>query len=165
MNASQVESMTLHSMAELQDAWVKLLDPVPWQWFMTLTFRDEIHPEAADKRFRHLISMGNRELYGPRWAKKEKGIAWARAIEKQRRGVIHMHALVSGVGDLSPLSFMARWHELSGFSKIEPIRNSLAVRRYVSKYVRKGGEIDIGGCWPTVPHLKSKPSPPKVPAR
>jgi hypothetical protein len=157
--------MESQPMEELQDAWVGFLDRVPWQWFATLTFRDEVHPEAADKRFKHLISMGNREIYGPRWAKKRKGIIWARAIETQRRGVIHMHALLSGVDELNPLTFMLRWSELSGFSKIEPVRCSLAVRQYVTKYVRKGGEIDIGGCWPSPSPSESAPSPPEVPAR
>ena len=149
----------------LQDGWIELLGRVPWEWFATLTFREEISPAAADKRFRTLISMGNREIYGPRWSKKRKGIIWARAIETQRRGVIHMHALLSGVGGLSPLSFRLRWNELSGFSKIELPRNSLAVRRYVTKYVRRGGEIDIGGCWPRSLIPASLPSPPEVRAR
>jgi hypothetical protein len=150
---------------DLQSAWIELLGRVSWEWFATLTFREEISPAAADKRFRTLISMGNRELYGPRWSKKRKGIIWARAIETQRRGVIHMHALLNGVGGLSPLLFRLRWNELSGFSKIESPRSSLAVRRYVTKYVRKGGELDIGGCWPRSLISASMPSSLEVRAR
>ena len=66
-----------------------------------------MHPAAADKRFRVLISQANRVLYGH------------------------------------------RWHELAGFARIEPIDSAAAVARYVSKYVVKGGEIDMGG--PLVP--------------
>jgi hypothetical protein len=80
--------MAPNSAVGLQDGWIELLGRVSWEWFATLTFREEISPAAADKRFKHLISMGNRALHGPRWAKKRKGIIWARAIEIQRRGVI-----------------------------------------------------------------------------
>ena len=44
---------------------------------------------------------------------------------------------------------MDRWHELAGYARIEPIESAAAVSRYVSKYVVKGGEIDMGG--PLVP--------------
>jgi hypothetical protein len=36
------------------------------------------------------------------------------------------------------------WNELAGFARIEAIRDSTAVRRYVSKYVVKGGELELG---------------------
>ena len=44
---------------------------------------------------------------------------------------------------------MDRWNELAGFARIEPIESAAAVSRYVSKYVVKRGEIDMGG--PLVP--------------
>jgi hypothetical protein len=53
------------------------------------------------------------------------------------------------VGDLRRLYWMDRWHELAGYARIEPIESTAAVSRYVSKYVVKGGEIDLGG--PLVP--------------
>jgi hypothetical protein len=37
------------------------------------------------------------------------------------------------------------WNELAGFARIEKIDVLEAVERYVSKYVIKGGEIDLGG--------------------
>lgn len=132
---------------ELREAWIRFLSRWRWEWFATFTFRDAVHPEAADKRFRVLISKGNRELYGRRWAKHRKGIQWARALEYQRRGVLHYHALLSKVGDLRRLTYMDVWNRLAGFAKIEPVRSEGAVRGYVSKYVIKGGEIDIGGIW------------------
>src|SRR5215831_9804053 len=46
----------------LRDAWIALLGRWEWEWFCTFTFRDMVHPEAADKRFRVLISQANRVL-------------------------------------------------------------------------------------------------------
>ena len=84
-------------------------------------------------------------LYGHRWHKKGEGIRWVRALEYQKRDVIHYHALMAGVQDLRRLTWMDRWHELAGYARIEKIDTADAVVRYVSKYVVKGGEIDLGG--------------------
>ena len=117
--------------------------------WLYLTFRDMVHPEAADKRFRVLISQANRVLFGHHWHKHGAGLRWVRALEYQKRDVIHYHALLAGVQDLRRLTWMDRWNELAGFARIEPIEITAAVARYVSKYVVKGGEIDMGG--PLVP--------------
>ena len=140
---------TLVDHAALRDAWIALLGRWEWEWFCTFTFRDLVHPEAADKRFRVLISQANRVLFGVRWAQYGRGLRWVRALEYQKRDVIHYHALLAGVEDLRRLYWMDRWHELAGYARIEPIESAAAVSRYVSKYVVKGGEIELGG--PLVP--------------
>jgi hypothetical protein len=92
-----------------------------------LTVRAFGHPEAADKRFRVLISQANRVLYGHRWHKKGEGIRWCRALEYQKRDVIHYHAMLASVQDLRHLYWMDRWHELAGYARIEPIESTAAV--------------------------------------
>ena len=144
---------TYSNTSALRDAWIMFLRPWPWEWFCTFTFREIVHPEAADKRFRLIISKFNREHYGIRWYKKGLGVQWVRALEYQRRGVIHYHALLAGVQELRRLSWMDLWNELAGYARIEPIRDGSVVRRYVSKYVVKGGELDLGG------PLQPKPLP------
>jgi hypothetical protein len=139
------ESATPVDRQALRDAWIALLGRWEWEWFCTFTFRDMVHPEAADKRFRVLISQANRVLFGVRWHKHGAGLRWVRALEYQKRDVIHYHALMAGVQDLRRLTWMDRWHELAGYARIEPIESTAAVSRYVSKYVVKGGEIDMGG--------------------
>jgi len=132
---------------ELTQAWQDLLGRWRWDWFATLTFKDVVHPEKAEKLFCVWISKINRRLYGPRWFKHGKGIRWVRSLEFQRRGVIHFHALLGGDGlsHLHRLSWMDEWDKLAGFARIEPPRSSEAVRAYCAKYVVKGGEIDLGG--------------------
>lgn len=127
--------------------WGEFLGRYKWDWFGTFTFRTEIHPEAADKRFRVWVSKLNRRLYGVRWYKHDRGVRWARALEMQRRDVIHYHALVGGNGlvDVPRLPYMEEWNKLAGYARIEPPRDSGAVNAYCSKYIVKGGEIDIGG--------------------
>ncbi len=132
----------------LQEAWVTLLSRYSWDWFCSFTFRGEIvHPERASKTFNLFLCKINRAIFGNRWYKHKKGIRWVRAIEMQKRGVLHYHALIAGKGlqDLRRLTFMDEWDELAGYARIEPLRSSQAVYSYISKYVTKGGEIDIGG--------------------
>lgn len=36
----------------VHDGWAELLARYPWQWFVNLTFTEDIHPESALKSFR-----------------------------------------------------------------------------------------------------------------
>jgi hypothetical protein len=103
--------------------------------------------------------MINRKLYGPRWWKQRRGINYCIAIERQERGVLHFHVLLADPGLVELLrhgwfkqdngrwgnELNEMWNELAGFARIEAIKQSELVTRYVSKYVVKGGEIDLGG--------------------
>ncbi len=131
-----------------RQSWIDFINHWSWNWFCTFTFRgDSVHPEKADKLFRVFISKINRALYGSRWYKHGQGVKWIRAIEMQRRGVIHYHALIGGVGveDLRRLTYMDEWDDMAGYARIEPIDSAEAVIAYISKYVLKDGEIDLGG--------------------
>ncbi|HEU4990214.1 MAG TPA: hypothetical protein VFT41_10560 [Gemmatimonadaceae bacterium] len=131
--------------SDLRQAWIVFLSRREWDWLATLTFRHEVHPEAADKRFRKWVAEINDRLYGRRWYERGLGVTYARGLEYQRRGVIHFHALLYGEGvEEQRREFWAkRWNELAGFARIEIPRDRCAVRRYVAKYVTKGGDIDI----------------------
>ncbi|GAC1416823.1 MAG: hypothetical protein NVSMB53_15820 [Gemmatimonadaceae bacterium] len=91
----------------------------------------EIHPEAADKRFRVWTSKLNRTLYGTRWYKHDRGIRWAGALEMQRREVIHYHALLggSGLADVPRFAYMDEWNELAGYSRIDPPPGTKSLER------------------------------------
>jgi len=135
-----------NSTRDIRVAWCEFLSQWDWQWFCTLTFRDIVHPEAADKSFRYFTSKLNRQLYGPRWFRKAHGgIPWVRALEYQRRGVIHFHAMFADVEGVRRLSWMDEWDEIAGFARIEAIKNKWKVRRYLTKYVLKDGNIELGG--------------------
>jgi hypothetical protein len=145
----------------LADSWRSFLSRYHWDWFCTFTFRDKPlqpgervavrprwHAEAADKLFRLWVGELNRSLYGRRWyLHPEAGVYWVRALEWQKREVLHYHALLGDVTDLNSsakrLYWMDRWNELAGFAKIEVPRKRGFVAAYVSKYVAKGGEIDV----------------------
>ena len=135
----------------LQEAWIEFLQPFTWDLFVTLTFREEPgHAEVAEKQYRLLVSMVNRELYGRQWAKHGDGISYVLASEKQQRGTTHYHALWGQTKHSQDdaerrFKWMEAWNEIAGFARIYPIEEEKAVRCYVSKYVIKGGELTMGG--------------------
>jgi len=148
------------------NAWYEFIGRWEWEWFVTLTFRDMTHPEAADKAFRYFVSKLNRRLYGPRWYKKAYGgIPWVRALEYQKRDVIHFHALFADVKNLRRLTCMDEWDKIAGFARIEAIRDKWAVRRYVTKYVLKDGEIELGGALSKPARMLLNQIPSKIPAQ
>ncbi|MBA4071445.1 MAG: hypothetical protein C0497_06350 [Gemmatimonas sp.] len=147
----------------LLDAWRAFLARYPWSWFGTFTFAQEVHPEAADKRYRVWASKLSRSLYGARWYKRQSGVYWIRALELQRRGVIHYHALV-GAARLARADdrlacadrrvWEAEWLDIGrGFARLETPRSIGSVSGYCAKYVAKGGEIDLGGAFPDLTSL------------
>ena len=155
---SQGQSSLRGGPALLHLGWIDLLSRYHWDLFGSLTFRDATHPESAYKRFRLFLSVLNRKLYGPRWFKHNKGVSYCVAMERQARGVLHFHVLLADP-ELSNLlkgswfkldgrwanELNEMWNEVAGFARIEPIKALELVQRYVSKYVIKGGEIDLGG--------------------
>jgi hypothetical protein len=135
----------------LSAAWVELLGRYDWAWFATFTFRDEVHPEAASKRFRVWASQLAGSYLGRNWRRKrERAPQWVRGLEWQRRHVLHYHALVTNlpreyVDELHRSLWARMWFELgnTGFARIDPCNCRDEVYEYLSKYVTKGGEIDF----------------------
>ena len=149
------------SRTAVKAGWVEFLSGYRWDWFTSQTFRLPVHPEAADKVFRVWISMLNRELYGPRWHKQGRSVYWVRALELQKRGVLHFHALVSAPDHCSPnglsitlnslasrLQWMDVWNHLAGYARITEPDSSTAVVNYCTKYVLKDGDLE---CSPFMP--------------
>jgi len=135
----------------LCEAWIALLrrlnEEAHFKWYATLTFRAPIHPEAAMKCFNRWIHQINRKILGVRYWKRNKGVRWVMGIETQRRGVIHFHCLIADVGNLRRLTWMDRWDELAGYARIYAYDNNRDPYTYLSKYITKGGDIELGGDW------------------
>jgi len=133
----------------LVDGWVEFVSKFePYELYCTLTFIEDIHPEQAERRFKRFIRKINESLYGRRYREKRKSIYYVRALELQRRGVIHFHCLLGGgVYKLHRLRTMQLWESEpgNGMARIEKYNLTLGARNYLSKYVSKGrgGELDI----------------------
>lgn len=131
----------------LSKAWASFLKKldriVRFKWYATLTFRFPTPVEKAKKCFERWIHKINRKKFGTRYYKKHKGIHYVIATEYQQRGVVHLHCLIADVEDQTPSSWAKEWNKIAGFAKIEPYDRNLGACYYLSKCVKKDGEIDI----------------------
>jgi len=59
---------------DLKEAWVEFIKRFePYEWYVTLTFKEPKHPEAADKAFLRWTRYINEFLYGRRYREQKKG--------------------------------------------------------------------------------------------
>jgi len=139
---------------DLHQAWINFIKTYePFQWYVTLTFKEPRHPEACNKAFYRWIRHINQCLYGRRYREKQKGVTWIKAIEYQKREVIHFHCLVGSpeLYKLKRLEFMKVWEAdcrntqelVNGYARITKYDHSRGAINYCSKYVLKGGELDL----------------------
>lgn len=116
----------------------------PWQWFVTVTSRNRVAPEALIKRFRLAVSKLERQTLGrrPRLADR---IVWVVGEERHKSGNPHLHAIMWQRHDLNTLcrrnGFRDLLQDLSGWSKCEKPRSVEGAVRYCSKYLTKEGEL------------------------
>lgn len=129
-NARSMES-------ELTEAWGRFLADYPWDWFLTLTFRDPPGTFRAHRMFARFA----RDI--------EKAanvrIGWFRADEYgSAAGHLHLHALMLNTGHLSRIAWMQEWDRRAGFARILPFDPTRGAAFYCSKYIAKQlGEYDF----------------------
>jgi len=146
---------------DLKDAWINFIKRYePFTWYVTLTFKEPKHPEAADKAFFRWIRYINECLYGRRYREKKKGVTWIKCMEYQEirrisenKEVLHFHCLIGDphLYKLKRLDFMKAWEYdcyrskelVNGFARIFKYDATRGAVNYCSKCVLKGGEIDI----------------------
>lgn len=139
---------------ELQEAWAEFIKRFePYTWFVTLTFKEARHPESADKAFKRWIRYINECLYGRRYRDKKKGVTYIKCMEYQKRDVIHFHCLLADpyLYQLKRMTFEQAWEQdcqgregvINGYAKVLKYDIRGGAVNYCSKYVMKGGEIDL----------------------
>jgi hypothetical protein len=132
----------------LRQKWGDFLYGLPWDWFVTITSKEPLHPETLDKLSNQLIHKLNRDIYGQTYYKKPNvGVLVAKAIEMQKRDVLHCHMLIAGV----PTNFYRKeywswlWHKKGCVNKIEAYDKDRGAGYYLSKYVAKEANIEMYG--------------------
>jgi len=152
-----MDSEPQYKLDPLQTAWVELASKFePYDLFVTLTFKESIHPEAAAKRYHRFIRKINERLFGRNYRKQGKGVVWVCALEHQRRGVIHFHSLIgNGAWKLLRIGVTDLWEDDIKYKRSRNGENGKAwtekydpeqgAKGYLAKYITKArqGEIDI----------------------
>jgi hypothetical protein len=125
--------------------WGAFIAQWEWEWFITMTFSQDVHPERALKLFAVWRSKLNRKIYGRNWYKKHPhGIQTVLGIERTKANRIHFHAVARLVKDAHRLQNMDSWYNLdetTGFARISNVDSTEAVSQYVCKYITKDAEV------------------------
>ena len=122
---------------EMREPYGDFLAALPWDWWATFTFADEIYPYRAAQIYIYWAERLAAEVGRP--------MTHARAMEFQKRGVVHFHALIWNVGRrTNRYEWMATWETMGGgISRIFPYDRTQGAAHYLPKYVVKNGEVDI----------------------
>ncbi len=134
-------------MSELRNAWSDYVENFsPWKSFWSLTFSDadrthDVTRTEAEFLWRGLVQSLNRDLFGNHYTRivGHCYFAYALAFEYQKRGILHMHALVDKRTNWELANRL--WRQMAGIIKIKPVEDLHGVSRYMSKYVTKGGDV------------------------
>jgi hypothetical protein len=136
---SGVGGIVLNELGSVEASWIASL--ANWTSFWTLTFREFRYQDVCDQYFRRLVWILNKEAFGKnfnRWG--HSYFSYVRGKELQVRGVWHFHVLSD-----RPVhyEFIHRWwNSACGFAWVEKVNALEGATKYVSKYARKGGEVE-----------------------
>jgi len=115
---------------QLTEGWGQFLPGFPWDWFVTLTFRDEVVSFRAHRLFASLVRQIEKAAGLP--------IFWFRADEiGSCGGRVHIHALMGNVAQLRRMYWVDRWNEMAGYARILPFDSKRGAAYYCAKYVAK----------------------------
>ncbi len=104
-------------------------------YFITITFKDEITPEQAEKLLKQLIWRLNESALGGNYHKlvKHSYFGYIFTLENQTRGTLHIHGLIDSTIDTRLIYRFA--HAIGGSADIERVRNPEAALMYILKDV------------------------------
>src|SRR5438067_6281095 len=98
---------------QLREAWGQFLSAFPWDWFVTLTFREEIGSYRAHRLFESFIRALEKAAGTP--------LFWFRVDEiGGRTGRFHIHALIGNVAHLRRMTWVDWWDRVAGYARTLP---------------------------------------------
>jgi len=134
--------------AKLEHYWAKFISVNgPWEWFVTLTFKDDVSLGYALKTVRVYLARIHQAAQTRSGHKVSFG--WVMAVEPTTSGRLHLHLLVKASGALVTLPrfrWECRWKNAGGncgIAKVLPAKRAAAP--YLCKYVTKNGQLNAGG--------------------
>jgi hypothetical protein len=136
-------------MNEVQSGWVEYVNGfADWVSFWSLTFGDKdrthlVTRSEAEFIWRRLVQVLNRNLFGNHYTRivGHSYFSYVLAFEYQKRGVLHIHALVDRVTNWELANRV--WRKMAGIIKIQPVLDQVGACGYICKYVTKGGDVAL----------------------
>lgn len=118
---------------EARDAFGEWISTPVWQWFVSLTFaRWDTSKWQAEELWQAWLNS----LLLTCKARGYPRPFYFRVTELQKRGTVHYHVLLGGVGEIRRLLFKDLW-ELHGFARVLKYEPGKGANYYVGKYLSK----------------------------
>jgi hypothetical protein len=120
-----------------------LMDLADWSTFLTLTFRDSIGDDGAYNKWRSLVQILNRDLFGNHYTRRvgHSYFSYILCAEYQTRDVLHFHVVIDRPVDYQLIHTL--WNRWAGFAQTRKIVNKYSAVRYTVKYAIKEDDIKI----------------------
>src|SRR5579859_7868441 len=126
---------------ELHKAWASwpLLTSHPWEVYLTFTFPTATNPDRAANLWKKFTDKTAKDVLPCRRARRE-GLPWLAAFEQHANGGTHIHALMSGVSELTYKQLADHWLAVAGskivdIKQFDPRGNALT---YITKAANTG---------------------------
>ena len=120
--------------------WVPQL--ARWTHFVTLTHRLPDFSDANRARNYTRVGLARHRKLVRDWfygdvRPRDPAARWYSELELHATGIPHEHGLLA-LSDRAPvLSIRQAWWDLAGYARVDPIKDSASVARYVAKYSGK----------------------------
>ena len=103
-----------------------------WDWYVTLTFRDDVNNKKAFKLF-------NTWKIDLKKASNNK-IQYVMIIEKSkfREDIPHIHLLLSGAKYEKPNEWEGKWFSIAGIAMIELYDSNMGAKYYLGEKIARG---------------------------
>jgi len=123
----------------------------PYEYWGTLTYKDHAEiprnhaGDIISRRFNFFVGEINKRVYGKRWMRSGAGV-WGTVANEKILDYPHHHFIMGGAGlraNLRRLDLMDMWEDaFKGWARCEDYKGAAAAQ-YITKYVNKGGTVDI----------------------
>ncbi len=128
--------VAIHDKGFVKQAWGDWLsENWNWEWYATLTFRDNVGVVRANS----LWQMWYKQLI----TATRRDVQYVRFTEWQRnRGIPHYHVLMLNLKHVRRLTWLDRWVDLAGWARIHKYNPNKGAAYYLTKYITKQtGEV------------------------
>lgn len=116
----------------LHQPYGEFLNKFHWDWYCTLTFRNQVSSRMAFKRFNNWKIQLKKAT--------NQRIDYAMVIEHTytRIDIPHLHLFLAGAGREKPYIWEKRWYAMGGLAKIEPYDPKQGASYYLGSKIASG---------------------------
>ena len=136
------------SVDKLVEGWTQFAEEMRvnggFDWFITLTFNDDVTPDKAKKELSRWVDRINRNSHGKRWRNGGTGVTGicALAFPDVKYGT-HIHGLLGGTEPHLRRRYEEEWKQRNGWARIRVYDDDKGrgAIRYICRHLNFGAEM------------------------